>query len=796
MKFINVISLATLAYASTASAAYGTGYGSSDGSSALPATGDSESSDSSSPSAGDSSSSGGGSNTPSGGSSSPAAGSSDFQPAVSCRNDICYSAVVPSATARSGSGPIWFQIYAPTKFSWVGMGTGSSMSDSNMFLIYQDGNGNVTLSHRQASGHTMPTVPSDSSVTTTLLAGSGVSDGFMVANFRCDNCTTWKRTESLTLTSDGTPMIGAWSEGESLDSTDVDESISKHTGQVRMFSFDLSAAQKSTAGNPFVGNFSVPEEIASGGANNTDSGDDGDDEGAGAGQFTLLSGSVAVAAIMTSLSLYDFLLDVIGQSTSKPVTSASSTATETAHISTSLAPSPYQVDMLSSSLSLIPQNIVSPAEERNIALYFDRHPAELVIGDEFVPEMNANTLLLLQQDPATVANVLAAIGYVYQVKGIEGSDDAILARRSRILADLRLIKPSSSYFEMALHLLLALCAMELVTFARLGQASSIPILLEHVASLINHHLSLGGNVSFVSRYLLRGLARQDLIVSMVNLRRFRVPTHVWLNYDEVAKPDRLLGYTATLMPIMEDLCALAEELRHLILPSHHDENSPELTIEPVDYENLVQRAESLRQRLRSWEPPTMNSTSFRSGRKFQAQAASYRAGGLLYLRQLMQHSLERNEVPSVYGLPNGPAQLDFQPSSDTTDFTAELAQFQLTPFTDMNFDFDKQSKTDTDPDPEALQRAHEILFYAAGLPAADVKLLLWPVFLAACQMKEEGDRAAVLDIFASILDRRKTVTVLKTRAFVKDVVWRARDEGKPWNWMTLAQEHPGECLPI
>src|SRR6478609_1861846 len=88
-------------------------------------------------------------------------GTSDDSPhaAVNCRNNICYSAVVPEATAKSGSGAVYFQIYAPTTFAWVAMGTGSSMADSNIFVIYQDGKGNVTLSNRQTSGHTMPQVP-------------------------------------------------------------------------------------------------------------------------------------------------------------------------------------------------------------------------------------------------------------------------------------------------------------------------------------------------------------------------------------------------------------------------------------------------------------------------------------------------------------------------------------------------------------------------------------------------------------------------------------------------------------
>jgi hypothetical protein len=106
------------------------------------------------------------------------------------------------------------------------------------------------------------------------------------------------------------------------------------------------------------------------------------------------------------------------------------------------------------------------------------------------------------------------------------------------------------------------------------------------------------------------------------------------------------------------------------------------------------------------------------------------------------------------------------------------------------------AEEEAEAEAEALHKAHEILLYAGNLPASDVKLLLWPVFLAACEMKDPEDRSAVLEIFNSILDKRKTVTVLQTRTFVENVVWRARDEGKDWNWMRLAQEHPGECLPI
>lgn len=57
------------------------------------------------------------------------------------------------------------------------------MSGSNMFVVYTAGNGNVTLSPRLGQGHREPNLNSDAQVT--LLEGSGVSDGKMIANVRC-----------------------------------------------------------------------------------------------------------------------------------------------------------------------------------------------------------------------------------------------------------------------------------------------------------------------------------------------------------------------------------------------------------------------------------------------------------------------------------------------------------------------------------------------------------------------------------------------------------------------------------
>jgi hypothetical protein len=64
------------------------------------------------------------------------------------------------------------------------MGTGSQMSGSSMLVIYQSSSGqNVTLSPRSGSGHVMPGV--DSSAKVSLMDGSGISGGQMIANIRC-----------------------------------------------------------------------------------------------------------------------------------------------------------------------------------------------------------------------------------------------------------------------------------------------------------------------------------------------------------------------------------------------------------------------------------------------------------------------------------------------------------------------------------------------------------------------------------------------------------------------------------
>jgi len=97
---------------------------------------------------------------------------------------VCYSVNVPSNTASSGTGDIFFQIQGTSSHQWIGLGQGAQMTGSNIFIIYADSSGkNVTLSPRLGKGNFQPQMDTDAKVT--LLDGSGIANGVMTANVRC-----------------------------------------------------------------------------------------------------------------------------------------------------------------------------------------------------------------------------------------------------------------------------------------------------------------------------------------------------------------------------------------------------------------------------------------------------------------------------------------------------------------------------------------------------------------------------------------------------------------------------------
>lgn len=468
-------------------------------------------------------------------------------------------------------------------------------------------------------------------------------------------------------------------------------------------------------------------------------------------------------------------------------------------------------------LGLIPPGVVNPGDQATVEVYFNRHPWELSMGSEFVNEMNANVLTILQQNPQAIVDSLSAIGHSY----LADSPLAVLNYRARILATLRSMDLAKYSLEEIIFMLLGLSAIELVDLdCSTGPETTIPAVIANSAALLRHYLSLGRELSSLARYFTRALARQDMILSLVHLHRPLIPTTVWLDEKARQSADRLMGYTATFMPLLEELAILAEDMRMRLqfpgcgeqlieeqlempssgvpavpsdaacesggfsstqagccavstlvqdeqLPSHGSSNTFDLFFSkaahprqkppPVstshqlaDLAGLLQRADDLRARIELWKPPLPHGLSFRKSRRFLSQAACYRAGALLYLFRLLNPpGCASHSSPSVM-------------------------------------------------DEEATARAHEVLMstsVAVDNPD-EVKMLLWPVFLAACEMSAEEDRQMVLDILDTILSQRKTATVQKIKSFVLNRVWPARDQGQAWNWMLLAQKHPGECLPI
>ncbi|OTB02503.1 hypothetical protein M426DRAFT_322595 [Hypoxylon sp. CI-4A] len=165
--------------------------------------------------------------------------------------DVCYQVAVPSASASSNSGDIYLQLRAPNSYSWVAFGQGTAMTDSNIFLMYADGAGNVTISARAGAGHSMPRYNAITQLT--LLDGSGLqNDGqTMIANVRCGNCGSWFGG-SMSLADDDAEWIAAWKVGDPVDSTALDAPIQQHDAHDQ-WTFDLTQGTVDDNANPFVG---------------------------------------------------------------------------------------------------------------------------------------------------------------------------------------------------------------------------------------------------------------------------------------------------------------------------------------------------------------------------------------------------------------------------------------------------------------------------------------------------------------------------------------------------------------
>ncbi|KAH8699119.1 hypothetical protein BGW36DRAFT_426796 [Talaromyces proteolyticus] len=165
------------------------------------------------------------------------------------QNGITYTVNIPQATASSGSGPIFFQLKSTNELQWFAWGQGSRMQGANIFIVYASSDGNnVTVSPRLGVEHVMPLYNSKAQLS--VLNGSGISNGVVTANIRCDSCITWPGG-SEDLSSSSSTWVWAVKYGSPLNTNSLAASINIHDVE-GIAAIDLQQATGGTSDNPFA----------------------------------------------------------------------------------------------------------------------------------------------------------------------------------------------------------------------------------------------------------------------------------------------------------------------------------------------------------------------------------------------------------------------------------------------------------------------------------------------------------------------------------------------------------------
>ncbi|KAH8690125.1 fungal-specific transcription factor domain-containing protein [Talaromyces proteolyticus] len=391
--------------------------------------------------------------------------------------------------------------------------------------------------------------------------------------------------------------------------------------------------------------------------------------------------------------------------------------------------------------SLIPLNEILAADKRFIEVYFMRHPAEVVMSNDFVDEMNRAVIPLLQRNPTAVGDSLCAIGENY-IRDTMGAT-LIPNRKTRLLSRLRFANEHENSPELVLMLLLGLSGAEITDFRSDGGGSTLLGLVENVALVLEFYIRSGKELTESAKYFARGVARQDLLISLSRMRRTRINSSIWLDEYSMNHADRFMGFTTSLAPILSELCALAEDVHFLMdrypSASYMCDGAHDLLTCNTD---LTEREASIRAKLVAWRPFRDCSMSMQTSRKFLLHAYAWRAAALLYLFRL----------------------------------------------------FSRPGRS-INADQVALSMAYEVMVHISG-PPEDMKLSLWPLFIAACELDRPEDRETAIQLFNGICDARPIVTARRTQSFCVDQIWPARDRGEVWDWMYLVRRGSNVFVPL
>jgi hypothetical protein len=165
------------------------------------------------------------------------------------QNGVSYSVNIPETTASTGTGPIFFQLKSTTQLQWFAFGQGSVMQGANIFIVYASSDGNnVTVSPRLGVEHVMPLYNPKAQLS--LLNNSGISNGVITANIRCDSCITWPGG-SEDVSSSSSPWVWAVKYGSPLNTNSLTASITIHDLE-GIEAIDLQKATGGTSDNPFT----------------------------------------------------------------------------------------------------------------------------------------------------------------------------------------------------------------------------------------------------------------------------------------------------------------------------------------------------------------------------------------------------------------------------------------------------------------------------------------------------------------------------------------------------------------
>ncbi|KAJ5153503.1 cellobiose dehydrogenase [Penicillium canariense] len=165
------------------------------------------------------------------------------------QNEITYAVNIPQQTAASGEGPIYFQLKSTRELQWFAWGQGSRMQGANIFVIYASADGNnITVSPRLGVEHVEPLHNPQARVS--ILEGSGISNGIITANIRCDSCITWPGGHE-DITSSSSPWVWAFKNGQPLDTDSLSATITMHDNS-GIASLNLQKATGGTSENPFL----------------------------------------------------------------------------------------------------------------------------------------------------------------------------------------------------------------------------------------------------------------------------------------------------------------------------------------------------------------------------------------------------------------------------------------------------------------------------------------------------------------------------------------------------------------